>query len=115
LIQKPEFTEKMEEEMKYLCLAYGAEKDWKVLTKSEQDALLAQDEAIRRQGALMAAVETTVTTVRAWDGKPTVTDGGYANMGAPLAGFSVIEAADLNRSSSSLPTRRAPARMEQSK
>jgi hypothetical protein len=27
--------------MKYLCLAYGDEKDWKVLTKSEQDALLA--------------------------------------------------------------------------
>ena len=55
--------------MKYLCLAYGSEKDWKELTEQEQDALLAQDEVIRKRGALMAAVETTVTTVRAWDGR----------------------------------------------
>ena len=27
--------------MKFLCLAYGSEKDWKALTKDEQDALLA--------------------------------------------------------------------------
>lgn len=32
--------------MKYLCLAYGAEKDWHALTKSEQDPLLAQDEVV---------------------------------------------------------------------
>jgi hypothetical protein len=29
--------------MKYLCLAYGSEKDWNKLTSSEQDTLLAQD------------------------------------------------------------------------
>jgi hypothetical protein len=39
--------------MKYLCLAYGAEHDWKALDKEEQDALLAQDDVIRRRGALM--------------------------------------------------------------
>ena len=82
--------------MKYLCLAYGDEKDWNVLPKSEQDALLAQDEVLRENGALMAAVETTVTTVSAWDGTPKVTDGAFANSGTPLAGFSVIEAADLH-------------------
>jgi hypothetical protein len=82
--------------MKYLCLAYGDEKDWNVLTKNEQDALLAQDEVLRQRGALMAAVQTTVTTVRAWDGKPTTTDGVFADSKAPLAGFSIIEAADLN-------------------
>src|SRR5947208_1863323 len=32
--------------MKFLCLAYGDEKDWKALS-SEQDTLLAQDEAVR--------------------------------------------------------------------
>ncbi|MGI8899046.1 MAG: hypothetical protein ACR2IB_11715 [Pyrinomonadaceae bacterium] len=32
--------------MKYLCLAYGDEKDWKVLSKSEQDELLAQDQVL---------------------------------------------------------------------
>jgi hypothetical protein len=31
----------MEVAMKYLCLAYGAERDWKALNKEEQDALLA--------------------------------------------------------------------------
>ncbi len=82
--------------MKYLCLAYGAEEDWNALAKNEQDALLAQDEVIRRRGALMAAVENTVRTVRAWDGKLTVTEGGFARPNAPLAGFSVIEAADVN-------------------
>jgi YCII-related domain/SnoaL-like domain len=44
----------------------------------------------------MAAVQTTVTTVRAWDGKPTTTDGAFADSKAPLAGFSIIEAADLD-------------------
>lgn len=82
--------------MKYLCIAYGAEKDWEALTKSEQEALLAQDEIIRKRGALMAAVEPTVTTVSAWDGKPTVTNNGVAELSVPLAGFSVIEAADID-------------------
>jgi hypothetical protein len=82
--------------MKFLCLAYGDEKDWNVLTKEEQDEMLAQDEVVRKRGALMAAVQTTTTTVRAWDGKPITTDGAFAHSKAPLAGFSIIEAADLD-------------------
>jgi len=82
--------------VKYLCLAYGDEKDWKALTKGEQDALLAQDEVLRKRGALMAAVEPRATTVRAWDGTPTITDGAFADSSAPLAGFYIIEAADLS-------------------
>jgi hypothetical protein len=39
----------MEKRMKFLCLAYGAEKDWKALTTGEQTELLAQDEVIRRR------------------------------------------------------------------
>jgi hypothetical protein len=82
--------------MKYLCLAYGDEKDWNVLTKKEQDEMLSQDEVVRKRGALMAAVQTTTTTVRAWDGKPITTDGAFADSKVPLAGFSIIEAADLD-------------------
>jgi hypothetical protein len=82
--------------MKYLCLAYGDEKDWSVLTKKEQDEMLAQDEVVRKRGCLMAAVQTTVTTVRAWDGTPTTTMAPFADSKAPLAGFSIIEAADLD-------------------
>src|SRR5438105_4562615 len=86
----------MEETMKYLCLAYGAEKDWTALTKEEQDTLLARDEALRKRGVLMAAVQTAVTTVRAWDGEPTAANGAFADSKAPLAGFSIIEAENLN-------------------
>jgi hypothetical protein len=83
--------------MRFLCLAYGAEKDWDALTKSEQHKLLAQDQLIRDRGALIAAVETRVTTVRAWEGQPpTVTSGPIAKLATPLAGFSVIEAGNLD-------------------
>jgi hypothetical protein len=86
----------METIMKYLCLAYGAEKDWQALSKPEQDALLAQDAAIRARGALMGSVQPSVTSVRAWDGTPETTSAPFAVSGAPLAGFSIIEAADVD-------------------
>ena len=78
--------------MKFLCLAYGAAADWQALTGDEQDALLAQDEILRKRGALMAAVAPSVTTVQAWDGKPVVAARAFARSAVPLAGFSVIEA-----------------------
>ena len=82
--------------MKFLCLAYGDAKDWKALSEEEQDELLKQDEALRKRGSLMAAVQTTVVTVRAWDGKPNVTDSAFADSNVPLAGFSIIDAASVN-------------------
>jgi hypothetical protein len=82
--------------MKFLCLAYGAESDWKALSKNEQDSLLAQDEVLRAKGVLMGAVQPSVTTVRAWDGTPDATDGAFANSQVPMAGFSIIEAADVD-------------------
>jgi hypothetical protein len=82
--------------MKYLCLAYGSGEDWEVLTKQEQEELLAQDEILRRRGDFLAAVETAVTTVTAWGGTPTTSSGAFAKSSAPLAGFSIIEAADIN-------------------
>jgi hypothetical protein len=81
-----------EQEMKFLCLAYGAEEDWKTLSKAEQDALLAHDEVLRKKGALMGAVEPRVTTVRAWNGFPETATQPFAELKAPLAGFSILEA-----------------------
>jgi hypothetical protein len=83
--------------MNFLCLAYGAAKDWEALTKEQQEELLAKDEALRQRGTLMAAVESNVISVKAWDGKPDVTQGAFANPGIPLAGFSVIEADNLDQ------------------
>ena len=86
--------------MKFLCLAYGAEKDWKALPKAEQDVLLAQDEVLRERGALMAAVEPVVTTVTAWSGTPNITANTFARSSVPLAGFSVIEAENAEQAAS---------------
>ena len=101
--------------MKYLCLAYGSEEDWKALTREEQDALLAQDQVLRERGVLMAAVQTTVTTLRAWDGQPHIADGAFATSHVPLAGFSIIEAADMDeviRMISGTPCARAKGAIE---
>jgi hypothetical protein len=83
--------------MKYLCLAYGDESDWNQLTKDEQDKLLEQDEVLRQRGDLVAAVDHSATTVRAWDGIPKTTEGGFAESRVPLAGFAIIDAPDLER------------------
>ncbi len=82
--------------MKFLCLAYGSEADWKKLTAAEQQALLAQDQLLRDRGAFMSAVEPAVTTVSAWDGIPHTTTEPFASSRAPLAGFSVIDAEDID-------------------
>lgn len=82
--------------MLFLCLAYGAEADWNDLTTEEQQSLLAQDEVLRQRGDLIAAVSPSPTFVRAWSGEPEVTSEPPVELPIPLAGFSVIEAADLD-------------------
>lgn len=82
--------------MQFLCLAYGAEKDWLALTKAQQAEYLAQDDVLRARGATMAAVQNSVTTVTAWDGTPVTTQTCFAQSSVPLAGFSIIEAADID-------------------
>ncbi len=82
--------------MKFLCLAYRSGDDWDKLPKREQDELLAQDKVIRERGAVMAPVEQEVKTLRAWNGTPTTTDAPFAVAKLPLAGFSIIEAANLD-------------------
>jgi hypothetical protein len=82
--------------MKFLCLAYGSEKDWLALTEQQQKEFLAQDQVLRDRGAFMSAVETSVTTVTAWDGSPSTTNTSFAKASLPLAGFSIIDAADIN-------------------
>lgn len=82
--------------MKFLCLAYGAEEDWNTLSGKEQEELLAQDERLRQRGTLMGSVRTQVVTVTAWDGNLRIAEGRYAPSDAPLAGFSVIEAANVD-------------------
>ncbi|MHB0971261.1 MAG: YciI family protein [Thermoanaerobaculia bacterium] len=82
--------------MKFLVLAYGAEKDWLALSEVEQQELLAADNVLRARGDFVAALENAPLTVRSWDGTPNVTKAPYAVSDAPLAGFGIIEAESLD-------------------
>ena len=81
--------------MKFLCLAYGDEAGWNTLDEEKRRDALARDAVIRERGNLMAAVQTTVTSVRNWDGKLEVHAAPSVQRELPLAGFSVIEAENV--------------------
>lgn len=82
--------------MKFLCLAYGSEAGWLALSKDEQEAFLAQDEVLRQRGDFVTAVKPEVVTVTAWDGTPVTSRQTFSQLRLPLAGFSIIEAADID-------------------
>ena len=81
--------------MRFLCLAYGKEADWLALPDSRRQELLRQDDVLRQRGAFVSAVGEA-TVVRAWDGPVRRSSEEYAASDAPLVGFSIIEAADLD-------------------
>lgn len=80
--------------MKFLCLAYGAERDWKALSKKRQTELLAADEVLRERGDQVAPVSLEVTRVRG-DDRVTTPDQAMGPT-LPLAGFGIIEADSLD-------------------
>jgi hypothetical protein len=82
--------------MKFLCLAYGSEADWNVLPRQQQEELLAQDEVLRRRGDLVGALGDDVTVVQAWEGTPQTSNNPVSLARWPLAGFGIIEAADVD-------------------
>ena len=83
--------------MKYLCLVYGEEKDIQAMT---DDACLAYDTKLRDSGRCVASEALqpvrTASTVRVRQGKMSVTDGPFAETKECLAGFYLIEAADMD-------------------
>jgi hypothetical protein len=82
--------------MKFLCLAYGSEDDWKAMTQQEQSEVLEQDEVLRSRGDFLAAVQTTVVTITNWNGNLITENESFAKPKLPLAGFSIIEAKDID-------------------
>ena len=81
--------------MRFLCLAYGDEKDWLALSDDQRAELLAQDDVLRARGALVSPLgEGTVVSTR--DGQVTTTLGPFATARAPLVGASIIDADDLD-------------------
>jgi hypothetical protein len=81
--------------MKFLCLAWGDDSEWNSLSKSEQDALLAQDDVLRRRGDYVAAAMEGSTIVRVRDGRLSKTADPYARGEKPFAGLALVEAASL--------------------
>jgi hypothetical protein len=89
--------------MKFLCLGYYDEQKFDALPKAELDALVreckAHDEALRNSGHLILvaslAATRTSTSVRPKDGKPSVTDGPFAETKEQIGAFFIIEARDL--------------------
>ncbi len=83
--------------MKYLCLVYGEERK---LQEMDDQECVAYDEDLRRRRLCVASEAlqpvSTAVTVRVRSGKVTVTDGPFAETKETLAGFYLIEAADLN-------------------
>ena len=90
--------------MKYLCLAYYDEKKFETLTPADMAAIEKEcrplDADLQRTGRLLevgslAATKDSVS-LRPRGGKVSVTDGPYAETKEHLAGFWIINAADLD-------------------
>jgi hypothetical protein len=83
--------------MKYLCLVYGEEKEIGAMT---DDECMAYDQALRKEGRCLASEALqpvhTAATVRVRDGKVSIRDGPFTETKEHLAGFYLIDAADLN-------------------
>ena len=86
--------------MKFLCLAYYDEKKFDAMSKAELAALVARckahDEALHRGGRVSMisslAAPANSMCVRPRNGRPTVTDGPYAEAKESLAGWWIIDA-----------------------
>jgi hypothetical protein len=90
--------------MRYLCLAYYDEQKFAALSKGEVDAIVSKcpphDEVLRKSGHLILQASlgptAATTSVRPKNGKPSITDGPYAETKEQVGGFFIIEARDLN-------------------
>ena len=83
--------------MKYLCLIYLSPEEW---SSAPDEACMASGNALRASGHLLAAEPLhpvhTATTVRVRNGQLAVTDGPFAETKEQLAGYSIVEAKDLD-------------------
>ena len=90
--------------MQYILLDYVNEAGWPALTTAEQEhwlgAYRAYLEAMAKAGVLRGSNglqrTSAATTVRVANGKTQVLDGPYADTKEQLAGFHIIDVADLD-------------------
>jgi hypothetical protein len=90
--------------MRYMLLIYKDEKWWDALSEGEQNALVQRavdySEARRGSGFYVAGERLqgtpTATVVRVKDGKPLITDGPFVETKEQLAGYTILEAKNLD-------------------
>lgn len=83
--------------MKYLCLVYGEEAAIAAMNDAECAAYSEKIAASgHRLGGEALQPVHTATTVRVRNGKVSITDGPFAETKEQLAGFYLIDAADLD-------------------
>lgn len=83
--------------MRYLCLVYSEEKQLESLSDAECfDYSQSLEESGHRIAGEALEPVLTATTVRVRHGKVSITDGPFAETREQLAGFYLIDAADLN-------------------
>lgn len=82
--------------MKFACLVYGEEKKIGAMT---DDECMAYDQSLRNAGQCLASEALqpvrTAATLQVRNGKVSVRDGPFSETKECLAGFYLIEAADL--------------------
>lgn len=88
--------------MQYLLLIYADEKGWVSMDETKQGTeagkciAFGQEFAEHIKGSNALQPTTTATTVRVRDGKPLTTDGPFAETKEQLAGYYLVEAANLD-------------------
>ncbi|HLH02619.1 MAG TPA: YciI family protein [Bryobacteraceae bacterium] len=90
--------------MEYLLLLHASENGWSQLTPEQQQqgvaAYTAYTEALKQagiyKGSNRLASVSDATTVRLANGKTQVLDGPYADLKEQLAGYYLIDVADLD-------------------
>jgi hypothetical protein len=90
--------------VRYMLLIYKDETWWDGLSEGEQDAIVQEavdySETRRGSGFYVAGerlqATPTATTVRVKDGRPLITDGPFAETKEQLAGYTILEAKNLD-------------------
>ena len=90
--------------MKYLCLIYSDESQWKTLPQAEMEKMnteyFAYTQSVQKSGHYLGGnplqPTQTATTVRVRNGQLSTTDGPFAETKEQLGGYYLLEARDLN-------------------
>ena len=90
--------------MRYMLMIYRDEKEWEAMSVQERGAVyraaVDYSEALRPsgfyQGGEPLEPTRTATTVRMKSGKAVMTDGPFAETKEQLAGYTILEARDLD-------------------